>query len=52
MRPSEQRLSQAGRQHTGAIVARHPSELFQRLPMLAGFWLRPDLEVDELAVLT
>jgi hypothetical protein len=50
MKPSEQHLNEAHRQHTEAIVARHLSELFQRLPMLAGFWLRPDLEVDELSV--
>jgi hypothetical protein len=51
MKPSEQRLIEARRQHTEAIVARHLSELFQRLPMLAGFWLRPDLEVEELSVI-
>ena len=44
MKPSEQRLSEARRQHTEAIVAQHVHELFQRLPMLSGFWLRPDLE--------
>ena len=27
-------------------------ELFQRLPMLCGFCLRPDLEVAELSVFT
>jgi len=52
MKPSEQRLSEARRQHTEAIVERHLSELFQRLPMLAGFWLRPDLELEELSVST
>jgi hypothetical protein len=52
MKPSEQRPSQALRQHTGATVARHLPELFRRLPMLAGFWLRPDLEVNELAFFT
>ena len=52
MKPSEQSLSEARRQHTEAIVARHLSELFRRLPMLAGFCLRPDLEVAELAVST
>ena len=44
MKPSEQRLSEARRQHIEAIVARHVRELFKRLPMLSGFWLRPDLE--------
>ena len=41
MKSSEQALSEARRQHTEAIVARHVDELFQRLPMLAGLWLRP-----------
>jgi hypothetical protein len=52
MKPSEQRLNEARRQHTEAIVERHLSELFQRVPMLAGFWLRPDLELEELSVFT
>jgi hypothetical protein len=43
MKPSEQRLSRPRRQHTGASIARHLSELFRRLQMLAGFWPRPDL---------
>jgi hypothetical protein len=46
MKPSEQRLSDARRQHIEAIVARHVRELFERLPMLSGFWLRPDLEAE------
>jgi hypothetical protein len=50
MKPSEQRLNETHRQRTEAIVARHMDELFRRLPMLSGFWLRPDLEVAELAV--
>ena len=52
MKASEQRLSDARRQYTETIVARHVDELFQRLPMLTGFWLRPDLEVDELTIFT
>jgi len=52
MKSSEQRLSEARRQHTEAIVARHVCQLFQRLPMLSGFWLRPDLKVAELSVFT
>ena len=52
MKASEQRLSEASRQHTEAIVARHVRQLFQRLPMLSGFWLRPDLKVAELSVFT
>jgi hypothetical protein len=52
MKPSEQRLSEASRQHTEAIVAQRVHQLFQRLPMLSGFWLRPDLKVAELSVFT
>lgn len=52
MKASEQRLSEARRQHTEAVVARHLHQLFQRLPMLSGFWLRPDLKVAELSVFT
>ena len=47
MKPSEQRLGEARRQHNEAIVARHLHQLFQRLPMLSGFWLHPDLRVAE-----
>ena len=46
MKTSEQRLTEARRQHIEAIVARHVRELFKRLPMLSGFWLRPDLEAE------
>ena len=46
MKPSEQRLTEARRQHIEAIVARHVRELFKRLPMLSGFWVRPDLEAE------
>ena len=52
MKTSEQRLSEKRRQHTESIVERHLSELFQRLPMLSGFCLQPDLEVAELSVFT
>ncbi|MGZ9006116.1 MAG: hypothetical protein ACXW20_20270 [Burkholderiales bacterium] len=52
MKASEQGLNEACRQRTDAIVARHVRELFQRLPMLCGFWLRPDLEVAGLSVFT
>ena len=44
MKPSVQRLSEARRQLTEAIVARYADELFKRLPMLSGFWLRTDLK--------
>ena len=52
MKPSEQRLSEVCRQQTEAIVAQHVRQLFQRLPMLSGFWLRPDREMTELSVVT
>jgi hypothetical protein len=52
MNHSEQRLSEERRQQTEAVVSRHAHELFKRLPMLSGFWLRPDLEVAELSVFT
>ena len=52
MKPAEQRQNDASRQHIEAIVARHMQKLFQRLPMLAGFCLRPDFRVAELSVST
>ena len=52
MKRAEQCQSEAGRHHIEAIVAGHMRELFQRLPVLAGFWLRSDLEVAELSVFT
>ena len=52
MKISEQRMNEARRQNTEAIVAQHAHQLFQRLPMLSGFWLRPDLKVAELSVFT
>jgi hypothetical protein len=47
MNQSDQRESEARRQHNEAIVARHLHQLFRRLPMLSGFWLHPDLKVAE-----
>lgn len=52
MKTSEQGQSEARRQHTEAIVERHLHELFQRLPMLCGFWLQPNLDLAEVAVFT
>jgi len=52
MNYSEQRLREEECQHNEAIVARHVRQLFQRLPMLSGFWLRLDLKVAELSVFT
>ena len=50
MKLSEQPLSEARRQYDEAIIAKHVRQLFQHLPMLAGFWLRSDLRVAELSV--
>jgi len=52
MKTSEQNLSEVCRRHTEAVVSRHVHELFKRLPILSGFWLRLDLEVAELSVFT
>jgi len=52
MNYSEQSLSEERRQHIESIVIRHVEQLFQRLPMLSGFWLQHDLEVAELTVFT
>ena len=52
MKASEQHLSEVCRRHNEAVVARHVHELFKRLPMLSGFWLRFDLKVTELSVFT
>ena len=53
MKPSEQRLSEACRQqHRGDRRPGTCTNYFKRLPMLSGFWLRPDLKVAELSVFT
>jgi hypothetical protein len=52
MNRAEQCQSEARRHHIEALVARHMQELFQRHPILAGFWLRSDLQVAELSVFT
>lgn len=52
MKTSDQNLSEVCRQHAETVVFRHVLELFKRLPMLSGFWLRHDLEVAELSVFT
>ena len=38
MESFEQRLRDARRQHTEAVVAHQVHQLFQRVPMLSGFW--------------
>jgi hypothetical protein len=50
MKTSEQRIRETRRQHTETIVARHLSALFDRQPMLCGFAVRYDLEVEEVSV--
>jgi hypothetical protein len=52
MNYSERALSEERRQHIETILTRRLEQLFQRLPMLSGFWLRPDLKVAELTVFT
>ena len=49
MKISEQRESEARRQHTEAVIDHYMEVLFQRLPMLSGFWLQPDLQLAELS---
>jgi len=36
--------------HAEAIVVRHLHQLFQRMPMLSGFWLQHDLKLAELSI--
>jgi hypothetical protein len=52
VKPSQNRLLEARRQHAEAIVEKHFHALFQRMPMLSGFTLRQDLEVTDVAVHT
>jgi hypothetical protein len=52
MKTAEQRQSEVRREHTEAIIVRHVHHLFERLPMLSGFWLQPDLDVAELSIFT
>ena len=49
MKISKQHLNDTRHQQTEAIVARHMHELFNRLPILAGFCLGPDFKVSDLA---
>ena len=50
MKISEIRLREERRQRSQAALDRHLADLFRRLPMLAGFTLRQDLEVADVAV--
>jgi len=52
MKPSQARLAEAGhlRSEAEAALQRHIAELFQRIPMLAGFAVRDDFEFDDVSV--
>jgi hypothetical protein len=50
MKTSGQRVNEESRQQAEAVVAKHLRQLFKRLPMLSGFWLRADLEVAEVTL--
>jgi len=52
MNASETRLDQARRQQIEAVVARHVLALFERIPALCGFSVRPDLEGIDVSVST
>ena len=47
---AEERSSEARRQDIEAIVARHIGALFERMPTLCGFSLRPDFQLADVAV--
>jgi len=46
------KVSEARRQRTEALVATHVAALFDRLPMLCGFSVRPDVEVIDVTICT
>jgi hypothetical protein len=50
MKSTEIRLREERRQRSQAALDQHLAGLFRRLPMLAGFTLRQDLELDDVAV--
>jgi hypothetical protein len=50
MKASDTRLHEERRQRSQAVLDKHMADLFSRLPMLAGFTLRHDLEVDEVTI--
>jgi hypothetical protein len=50
MKPSATRMHEERRQRSQAALEQHLADLFRRLPMLAGFTLRHDLEVSDVAV--
>jgi hypothetical protein len=52
MKTSQTRLSETRRLHSEAEAAleKHIAELFRRAPMLAGFSIRHDLQLDDVTV--
>jgi hypothetical protein len=52
MKVAEQRLEKERRERAEAAVARHIHELFERLPVLSGFFLGTDFRLAELAIST
>jgi hypothetical protein len=52
MKSSTQRSEELRRQRSQALVETHIAAIFQRMPMLAGFSLRQDLEVTDIAIST
>lgn len=50
MKPAVNRLREERRQRSEAVLEKHLADLFRRQPMLAGFTLREDLEVSDVAV--
>jgi hypothetical protein len=52
MKTSESRLPETRLQRAEALVEQHVVALFEQMPMLCGFTLRDDLELDDVAVYT
>jgi hypothetical protein len=52
MKPSQDRVTEARRERTEAIVATHVAALFARLPTLCCFSVHPELEVIDVATFT
>ena len=52
MKTTQTRLSEERRQRAQATVEKHLLALFERMPMLCGFSVRHDLELDEVSVFT
>jgi hypothetical protein len=52
VKPSQNRLREARRQGSEAVVEKRLAELFRRMPMLCGFSMRDDVELTNVAVHT